>query len=75
VHWLGMLAYGSAHALQEALVAARIAGDIGDTILLLEHPKVITLGRGASMNDVLADASSRDHAGVEPWAACCISDR
>jgi lipoyl(octanoyl) transferase len=65
VHWLGLRAYGNAHALQEALVAARIAGEIGDTILLLEHPKVITLGRGASMEDVLADAASRDHAGVE----------
>jgi lipoyl(octanoyl) transferase len=65
VHWLGTVAYGSAHALQEALVAARIAGEIADTILLLEHPKVITLGRGATMEDVLADASSRDHAGVE----------
>jgi lipoyl(octanoyl) transferase len=37
--------YSQASRLQDALGAARIAGDIPDTILLLEHPPVVTLGR------------------------------
>ncbi len=36
------------------MVAARKAGTIGDTLLLLEHPAVITLGRNASRSNILA---------------------
>jgi lipoyl(octanoyl) transferase len=44
-HWLGRIGYGAAHALQERLLAARVAGTVGDTLLLLEHSPVVTLGR------------------------------
>ncbi len=44
---LGTVEYQTALALQTALVAARQADGIGDTLLLLEHPHVFTLGRGA----------------------------
>jgi lipoyl(octanoyl) transferase len=44
---LGTVAYAAALALQDALVAARRDDLIGDTMLLLEHPHVFTLGRGA----------------------------
>jgi lipoyl(octanoyl) transferase len=44
---LGVVQYETALALQTAMVAARIADRIGDTLLLLEHPHVLTLGRGA----------------------------
>jgi lipoyl(octanoyl) transferase len=47
VRRLGRIPYLSAHRLQEALVERRAQGTIGDTLLLLEHPPVITLGRGA----------------------------
>ncbi len=53
-YWLGRVAYARAHALQQALVEARIAGRIGDVILLLEHDPVVTLGRGAKDENVLA---------------------
>jgi lipoyl(octanoyl) transferase len=36
--------YGDALALQRALVEDRRAGRIGDTLLLVEHPHVLTLG-------------------------------
>jgi len=65
VHYLGSIPYGDALALQEALVAARIRKDIGDTLLLLEHPSVITLGRGADKSHVLLDAERRAELGVE----------
>lgn len=48
VRRLGRVAYDDALALQERLRDARIAGEIPDTLLLLEHPDVITLGTGAS---------------------------
>jgi lipoyl(octanoyl) transferase len=44
---LGMHDYTLALALQDAVVAARIRDEIGDTLILLEHPQVYTLGRGA----------------------------
>ena len=44
---LGVVDYTAALELQNALVAARIRDAIGDTLLLLEHPHVYTLGRGA----------------------------
>jgi lipoyl(octanoyl) transferase len=47
VRRLGVVAYGSALDLQRTLVEDRRAGRLGDTLLLLEHPPVITLGAGA----------------------------
>ena len=43
---LGKVEYGRALALQEELVSRRLAGG-PDVLLLLEHPPVYTLGRGA----------------------------
>lgn len=42
---LGRLPYDETLALQHALVAARREGQGDDTLLLVEHPPVITLGR------------------------------
>jgi lipoyl(octanoyl) transferase len=50
VRRLGRVDYGAGLALQQTLVEDRRAGRIPDTLLLLEHPPVITLGaktRGA----------------------------
>jgi lipoyl(octanoyl) transferase len=41
---LGRVPYAEALALQRSLVEERRAGRIGDTLLLLEHPHVLTLG-------------------------------
>lgn len=50
--WLwsgGQVAYGRARSLQQALVAERRANpDLDDVLLLLAHPPVYTLGRGAN---------------------------
>jgi len=43
---LELVPYESASRLQEALVAARRRGDISDVLLLLQHPPVVTIGRG-----------------------------
>ncbi len=44
---LGAVDYAAALALQDAIVAARMRGATGDMLVLLEHPHVFTLGRGA----------------------------
>src|SRR4051794_14022697 len=39
--------------MQKLLVESRAQGLVPDTLLLLEHPRVITLGRGAKENNIL----------------------
>ena len=41
---------------QERLAAERLAGSIGDLLLLLEHPPTYTLGRRSEPSDLLHDA-------------------
>lgn len=62
---LGQLGYGAAFELQQALVEQRKQGEIPDTLLLLEHPPVITEGRDAKPEHILADESALAAAGVE----------
>jgi lipoyl(octanoyl) transferase len=52
--WLGRVAYADAYDLQKQLVDARAAGAVGDQLLLLEHPPVLTLGRNADPAHILA---------------------
>jgi len=52
VRELGIVPYATALAMQEALAAGNAAGENGDEILLLEHPPVYTLGRGADAADL-----------------------
>ncbi|HLA47076.1 MAG TPA: lipoyl(octanoyl) transferase LipB [Thermoplasmata archaeon] len=51
---LGIVPYGEAWTLQRSLVELRAGDLIPDTVLLLEHPHVITLGRRGRREDVFA---------------------
>lgn len=51
VRRLGRVEYDDGLAMMRALVAARAAGVIPDTLALLEHPPVLTLGRAAAAGD------------------------
>ena len=53
VRRLGRVEYQDGLAMQKLLVEARAQGLVPDTLLLLEHPPVITLGRGAKAENVL----------------------
>lgn len=57
--------YTEAVSLQEQLVRLRVDDRIPDTLLLLEHPPVITLGRRGRREHLLADETRLDEAGVE----------
>ena len=63
--WLGRIAYRDAWALQKGLVDARVAGSIPDTLLLLEHDPVLTLGRQADDTHVLATPRELRKRGIE----------
>jgi lipoyl(octanoyl) transferase len=65
VYQLGRIGYLQALALQERLLEARAAQQIPDTLLLLEHEPVITLGRGAKPEHVLASRERLLEQGVE----------
>lgn len=56
VRRLGRVRYADGLSLQQALVAERQAGRIPDTLLLLEHEAVFTLGRNARRENVLFPA-------------------
>jgi lipoyl(octanoyl) transferase len=51
---LGRREYGEVWALQRALCAARQRDEIPDTLILVEHPDVITLGRGTHRENLIA---------------------
>ncbi|HXU82196.1 MAG TPA: lipoyl(octanoyl) transferase LipB [Polyangia bacterium] len=55
---LGTLEYGEVWKRQLELVAARQRDEIDDTLLLVEHPHVITLGRGAKRENLLHPADT-----------------
>jgi lipoyl(octanoyl) transferase len=61
----GVVPYAEALGLQEDLVARRREGSIPDTLVLLEHPHVITLGSSADPAHVLMVEAERQARGVE----------
>jgi lipoyl(octanoyl) transferase len=62
---LGTISYADALALQAELVARRRAREVVDTLLLLEHPHVITLGSGSHDEHVLVSPEERAERGIE----------
>jgi lipoyl(octanoyl) transferase len=52
--YLGRVPYDEALRLQAELVDLRLQGRIDNTLLLLEHPAVLTLGRNANRSNILA---------------------
>jgi lipoyl(octanoyl) transferase len=67
VRRLGVVAYAEGVELQRALVAQRTACEIDDTLLLLQHPHVLTFGvkAGESRQHVLATPERLAELGIE----------
>lgn len=51
---LGLVDYTQASQLQEQLVEARLSGQPSDSLLLLQHPNVITIGASGAETNILA---------------------
>lgn len=65
VLYLGRIAYRDGVALQQRLVELRRSGAIGDVLVMLEHPAVLTLGRNAGREHVLLTEEALRARGVE----------
>lgn len=68
---LGRVEYEEACHLQQAVACARRGGTIGDTLLLVEHPPVITIGQGGGEEDILVPLPLLRQAGI----GLCPTDR
>ena len=62
---LGRLEYENGLALQQRIVALRQQQLVPDTLLLMEHPAVITLGRFGDSGHILADSEQLIARGVK----------
>ena len=65
VYSMGVVPYPAACDLQRSLVEQRKAGESTDTLLLLEHSPVITLGRNASRQHLLSPPDLLQSEGIE----------
>ncbi|MET0386349.1 MAG: lipoyl(octanoyl) transferase LipB [Polyangiales bacterium] len=62
---LGRRSYAGVLALQEETHKARVQGEVPDTLFLVEHEPVITLGRAAKQEHILASAAQLGERGIE----------
>lgn len=65
----GTVSYGIALGWQNDLHRRRVAGEVGDVVLLLEHPHVYTLGRRFSSEHLLLDRAALASRGIEVFEA------
>lgn len=62
---LGLMAYDDAWALQKETARQRISGELADdTLLLVQHPPVITLGRSTKAGNLLATSEYLESHGI-----------
>jgi lipoyl(octanoyl) transferase len=67
VRWLGRIGYGAALELQRE-AAGRVASGAGlESLLLLEHDPVYTIGRNADASEVLLGPEALRRLGIELW--------
>lgn len=64
LHRLHVVTYENGMKLQQKLVEMRQRDEIADQLLLLEHPPVITLGRGGDESNLLASPERLEDEGV-----------
>ena len=67
----GMLDFQAAYGLQRRLHGLVAGGELPDTLLLLEHPHIYTLGRRGRRADILVDDDALRRLGVEMY----VTDR
>jgi lipoyl(octanoyl) transferase len=65
----GTVPYGAGLDLQHDLVTRRRAGEVPDTLILLEHPHVITMGSSTDPAHLLIGEAERERRGIELFEA------
>src|SRR5947208_13821111 len=63
--FLGLVSYSYGLRLQERAVEHLRSGEAHEQLILLEHPHVFTLGRGADATNILADEEQLENSSVE----------
>ena len=63
----GLIDYQEGLNLQRALLSLRQQNKIGDILLLLEHPPVLTLGKHADENHILFPAETLEAQGIKVY--------
>ena len=63
--WLGRVDYPAAWSLQRELFLARLENEVGDALMLLEHPPTYTLGKRALEEDLVFDERQRMARGID----------
>ncbi len=64
VYQLGLIEYSDAYNLQRKLFRERLDGQREDTLLLLEHPPTITVGKSGKLENILASQAQLAREGV-----------
>ena len=64
VRQLGRIEYHRAFELQKELLQQRLESQIDDTLLLLQHPPTITVGKSGKLENILAAPAQLASAGV-----------
>ncbi|MBA7687714.1 Octanoyltransferase [subsurface metagenome] len=64
VYQLGQIGYSEAHQLQVELLYQRASGKIKDTLLLLEHPPTLTIGKSGKLENILASQAELAGRGI-----------
>jgi lipoate-protein ligase B len=71
ISWLGLIDYDKCYNLQLKLWRARLDEEIPDTILLLEHLPVVTLGQSGNQQNILVSREELAQKGISMF----FSDR
>lgn len=64
---LGLRDYQETYALQKTLARRRIAGEIQDTIILVEHPSVFTIGRRGGREHLVVSEETLRETGIQVY--------
>lgn len=64
VHLLGLTEYTEAYHLQRRLVCQRLEDQVSDTLLLLEHPPTITVGKSGKIENLLVSPEQLAREGI-----------
>lgn len=64
VYHLGVVEYNEAYQLQQRLLYSRLDGKIKDTLLLLQHPPVVTIGKSGKLENIIVSPAELVKQGI-----------